>query len=144
MKSNDHGPRVGRSVHWLLWIAAAFSMGGCSEPPVQTVHSLDAIVYGQVSDAAGTPVEGSRIFARQHHPGCSGRIVDEEARETTDAGGRYRLRFHTLAGRWEGACLLLHAEAGTWKSNPIQFEVEFRPENEQIDSVEVNVVLDGA
>lgn len=130
-------------LHWVSAVALLV-LGSCSAPPMQTVHTRDAIVYGQVSDAAGTPVAGARIFARQHHPGCSGRIVDEEARESTDAAGRYRLRFHTLAGRWERGCLLLHAEAGAWKSNPVQFEVEFRPETEPIDSVEVNVVLDGA
>lgn len=137
-------PRVVRgSLHRVLWAAAALVSGGCSPGPAESVYTLDAIVYGRVTDASGAPVAGARVFARHHDPGCSGDMRDEDSRQSTDADGRYRTYFLTLAGTLESSCLLLHAEVGQRKSAPVRFEVEFREEGQPLDSVQVNVVMEG-
>ena len=125
----------------LFCAAAALVLAGCSPDVTGSVHTLDGIIYGRVTDASGAPVAGARIFARHFRPGCSGILADEETGETTNGAGNYRLRFNSLGGLRDESCLLLHAEAGPRKSVPVRFEVQLRTQDEPLDSVQVNVLM---
>lgn len=133
--------RIGCVVVTLLLV-----MVGCSPTQSTTVHSFNAIVYGQVTTKSGTPVEGITVIFEHYGDGCGDSILPPEtASIRTSAAGSYRTVFHVTLIRDDLSCSLasveLPAESGLRDPGPKEFNVEFRPEP-PYDSVRVDFVLD--
>lgn len=104
--------------------------------------TFHALLKGRVTDPAGQPVAGARVYGQIGIPDCSGTILPfDEAR--TAADGSYRLPITAYGPADRGECLRAIAEppAGiALGADTVPFAVEFGV-NEVADSVRVDFVL---
>lgn len=119
----------------MLAVSCQNPVCGCLSPPDV------ALVYGTVTDPAGSPVARAAVRAEDGSPECqaSGVVVGwQEA----DAAGRYRAEVHSLGPDSECMRAFALPPAGSTLrgSDTVPFRVQFAPRR-PVDSVRVDLVL---
>lgn len=141
----------------LFAIVAALSCAGPTDVCGCSPALPFATIYGVVTDAEGTAVEGARIHARVGNAQCNAsfRPLDIQS-PMTGADGSYRSTILLLGGITTGECLEAWAEpaAGTHAvaSDPVRFAVNFNwgaaggPDSVRVDlqlkAIEEEIVLE--
>ncbi|HEX6037804.1 carboxypeptidase-like regulatory domain-containing protein [Longimicrobium sp.] len=109
----------------LLVVSCTNPMCGC--PPLPPPH---AVLYGRVTDPAGTPVQGAAVALEGAETGCNGPGT-VGARVLTGADGMYRLPVW-ISAEPMGVCLRAHAAPPSgrelWASDTIQVRPLFGAE----------------
>lgn len=116
----------------------------CDNPMCGCTPSRDAaILYGRVTDPAGSPVAGAPVEALYAFAGCV-EPVEPMGQARTGADGRYRMEVYTTFHARPGDCLRAYAlppaQSSLRGSDSVAFAVQFAV-NVPKDSTRVDLVL---
>lgn len=116
----------------------------CDNPVCGCTPSRDAaILYGRVTDPAGTPVADAAVGALYALPGCV-EPVEAMGQARTGADGRYRMAVYTFFHARPGDCLRAYAlppaQSSLRGSDTVAFSVQFAVDVPE-DSARVDLVL---
>jgi hypothetical protein len=122
------------------WSIVAIAFTGCTDNSTDLEVSKEAVImYGRITNDAGSAVSGARVTVSQHVSLCSLRSVEDRS-ATTGADGRYRVSLSMWPA--ERSCMHFIFQANSHVTleasrNDVQYnDLELPP-----DSVETNAVL---
>lgn len=110
----------------------------CGCPPSRD----EAVLYGRVTDAAGSPVAKATVRAEEGPPGC-GEGTGGMAWASTDANGRYRTIIYRTSSLMECMRAFAVPPAGSTLRGSDTVPIQVRFARRPVDSARVDLVLRG-